>query len=545
MVEPTGYSALDLIGFTDKGDYAAGSTYVKNDVVHYGGNMWLCKLDDTTGHTPAEGTYWTLWLESDTTLASMTDTQISSPVDGDVLEYNSTASKWKNSGTLKALKGAYTENVNVNGSKNILPIICQDGTRQGITISNNGEYLTVSGTASGNPTTISLFDEDLVPVSSSYGTAKTLKELGIDNTKTYIFSRPSSAGNIRYGIWLFNGSTKLTDLELNNETLEIDFPNTYPTCDRLKFSLAVTSGAVVSSGTAFKPMFCLKIDYDFDSTWVPFASSNRALSRNKVSWSDEAQIGAVNVFPVYTNRTETSSNGVSVVFDNDGIMTFSGTPSANSLITCSETFVLKKGTYKISGSPYVNDDTVQIGISVRTDSSTLVTNTSKSNNGGENIFTVSADTACKMYCYVKQNFASTGMVCKPIVTPILDYTGPYAPYAMTNKELTDYTTASIASLFNGNLDITEISVPSNTETKIISNSGVYLIFISGGVFEASALCMAVIHGSSAGSSGVQKIYEATPGNLTFNTSVVKELKVTSSNYSLRVRIITIKAGKNY
>ena len=29
MAAPEGYVALDLIGFTDKGDYAAGTTYVK------------------------------------------------------------------------------------------------------------------------------------------------------------------------------------------------------------------------------------------------------------------------------------------------------------------------------------------------------------------------------------------------------------------------------------------------------------------------------------------------------------------------------------
>ena len=47
MIEPTGYTALDLVGFTDRGTYAANVNYVKNDLVHYGGNIWRILIDDT------------------------------------------------------------------------------------------------------------------------------------------------------------------------------------------------------------------------------------------------------------------------------------------------------------------------------------------------------------------------------------------------------------------------------------------------------------------------------------------------------------------
>ena len=62
MIEPTGYTALDLVGFTDKGPYAANVNYVKNDLVHHGGNIWRILIDDTIGITPAEGPNYTVFV---------------------------------------------------------------------------------------------------------------------------------------------------------------------------------------------------------------------------------------------------------------------------------------------------------------------------------------------------------------------------------------------------------------------------------------------------------------------------------------------------
>lgn len=68
MINPTGYTALDLVGFTDRGTYASNVNYVKNDIVHYGGNLWRCKIDDTMNVTPAEGENWTVFVGEPTNL---------------------------------------------------------------------------------------------------------------------------------------------------------------------------------------------------------------------------------------------------------------------------------------------------------------------------------------------------------------------------------------------------------------------------------------------------------------------------------------------
>lgn len=107
MNTPSGYTALDFVGFTDKGAYSSSATYVRNDLVHADNKIWKCKIDDTTGVAPTEGANWTIFMDSQTALSGMTDVSMSSLTDGDDLEYEASSQKWKNKNTLKALKTNY------------------------------------------------------------------------------------------------------------------------------------------------------------------------------------------------------------------------------------------------------------------------------------------------------------------------------------------------------------------------------------------------------------------------------------------------------
>jgi hypothetical protein len=62
MTHPEGYTALDLVGFTDKGTYASNVYYVKNDIAHYAGALYRCKVDDTINVTPGENSNWTEFI---------------------------------------------------------------------------------------------------------------------------------------------------------------------------------------------------------------------------------------------------------------------------------------------------------------------------------------------------------------------------------------------------------------------------------------------------------------------------------------------------
>jgi len=41
-----------------KGNYDVNANYYRLDNVYYNGDTWVCKSDNTSGVTPAEGPYW-------------------------------------------------------------------------------------------------------------------------------------------------------------------------------------------------------------------------------------------------------------------------------------------------------------------------------------------------------------------------------------------------------------------------------------------------------------------------------------------------------
>lgn len=78
MAIPEGYVALDFVGFTDRGTYNSGATYVINDLVHDAyNNIWKCLQDNTSNVAPAAGAYWTLFMGSSDSLAGTTATDTS------------------------------------------------------------------------------------------------------------------------------------------------------------------------------------------------------------------------------------------------------------------------------------------------------------------------------------------------------------------------------------------------------------------------------------------------------------------------------------
>lgn len=72
MVEiPEGYTELELVGFTDKGSYADGTSYVKNDLVHYGGAIYKCIVDDTVDVLPSNTSCWEVFILNHSNLDSI------------------------------------------------------------------------------------------------------------------------------------------------------------------------------------------------------------------------------------------------------------------------------------------------------------------------------------------------------------------------------------------------------------------------------------------------------------------------------------------
>lgn len=172
---------------------------------------------------------------------------------------------------------ALTNNINVNGSKNVLASLTPSGTYLGITISRNESGdIVVNGTATTSPTTISLFDRTFKHIGEA--TILRFTDLGIDKTKKYVFSRAEKVSNLRYNIRVMNGTTQVAEIELgNNDGLYTVIDFSQYTCDGLKADIVVTNGTTITN-KVFSAMLCLESDYDLDPTYQPYAKTNRKLT---------------------------------------------------------------------------------------------------------------------------------------------------------------------------------------------------------------------------------------------------------------------------
>jgi len=75
MAIPDGYVALDFVGFTDKGIYDSGVTYMTNDLIHDSyNNIWRCIKDDTSNVDPVAGEYWAVFINATDSLSGNTAT---------------------------------------------------------------------------------------------------------------------------------------------------------------------------------------------------------------------------------------------------------------------------------------------------------------------------------------------------------------------------------------------------------------------------------------------------------------------------------------
>lgn len=454
MVEPTGYSALDLIGFTDRGDYAAGSTYVRNDLVHYNDNIWKCKFDDTTGQTPIEGTYWTLWIDGNSTLSDLSDTAITSPSNGDVLEYDSITNKWKNSGALSSLKDAFTNNVNNNGCKNLLPF---DKFRDGSTkFSQNGctgtiteNGITFSGTSSAGvyPNSQNFILKKGTYVLSCEG----LTSCGFANFKLY---KVADSSNIVYIL--------ATDTnEYKEFTVSADV--------EVRAEFATNDSGVTFSGTV-KPMYCLKTDWDLSNTWEPSTKTNRQLTEDSVTWTDEAQIGAVN-FCMNNAITQTKNTVVFTVDSSTKEINVNGTNNSSSsfvveIASVADNFVLKKGTYRLSGCP---DGSVSDAYRLQIYDTSGATAYAIDRGDGA-IFTLAQDTQVRVTIRIGGSASVSNKTFKPMIAPI-SYNGPYVPPAKTNKELTDD-----AKLEDIGFTNTASGITFSTSSYVLKKSGIVDVY---------------------------------------------------------------------
>lgn len=337
MVNPTGYTALDLIGFTDKGPYLSSENYVKNDLVHYSGNIWRCLIDDTTGIAPAEGVNWTLFIGEPTNLVE----RIIAPVEtdpatnawavgrqiifndnlyeviaaitaGDALvtyEDDPTNANIKladpvetqvlaQKTQIQTLTNQANAMVNVYGSKNLAPNEATNGSTSGgsVTITvNDDESITLNGTATSAGVVV------------IYGIDKPFWNDALKGKNVTLTGFPQ--GTFPSGTVLRINFQKIVDGSQTIISSIIDsgsgasgvIPND---TTHVSYYISVASTTVFNNVT-FKPM--LRDARIADSTYEPYAKTNRqlteALTTQTISNSNVvAQIGTLNSSPTHIKK---------------------------------------------------------------------------------------------------------------------------------------------------------------------------------------------------------------------------------------------------
>lgn len=143
-------------------------------------------------------------------------------------------------------------------------------------------------------------------------------------------------------------------------------------------------------------------------------------------------LGAKNMLP--NNATSQVVAGITYTINSDGSITISGTSTASSGIVLSSNQLLHKGTYKTTTGQTQEEDADAFIYVQDTNTQRVI---SRSNDlGVPSQFTLANDTLVNYGVWVDVG-KTVNVTIYPMVRPASIADDTYAPYAQTNKELTD------------------------------------------------------------------------------------------------------------
>ena len=229
MVNPSGYTALDLVGFTDRGPYNPNYNYVANDLAHHAGSIWCCLIDDTMGIEPTDGVNWRFWV--------------------------------------KDSQEGISDIVNILGAKNLLDVTPRLKAEPSVRsyLSYDGQIITVNGTVSTSEYT------RLNGVNGAFTLPK----------GNYIFSGTSSNSNIKLA--LRKNGTEFVLSQNPNAT----FTSNGDT-DEFTFLLNVKAGTYTNE--TVKAM--IRPSGIEDDTWQPYTKTNKELTSDIQNLSNNVNANA-------------------------------------------------------------------------------------------------------------------------------------------------------------------------------------------------------------------------------------------------------------
>lgn len=162
--------------------------------------------------------------------------------------------------------------------KNILPIKWASQTQRGVTFTRHiDDSYTLSGTCTGNPLTIDLFSVGTYNNTGDTSNFNIVDGIKIDKSKPYILTRSDT--QIRFTLVLYQDETSVATVGFNNtggsSYMEIDFSQY--TFNKIKAVVRFGNNTNYD-GKTFKPMLCLKSDYEVSTSQQPYAKTNSQLT---------------------------------------------------------------------------------------------------------------------------------------------------------------------------------------------------------------------------------------------------------------------------
>lgn len=199
------------------------------------------------------------------------------------------------------------------------------------------------------------------------------------------------------------------------------------------------SNETVLDNYVLKPM--LRLASIEDDTYEPYAPTNK----DAMDYRSNRRLGAKNLLPYPYNETTKTINGITFTDNGDGTVTIktdSGGATASTRFyfqNLADKFDLENGEYILSDNS-LDSSKVYSEVALYNGSTyQYIAHRTYSNN--EQAFALS-DTPTRdrltAYIQVIQGYTNTtGFTFKPMIRIVSDTDNIYAPYAMTNKQLTD------------------------------------------------------------------------------------------------------------
>ena len=448
MNVPSGYTALDMIGFTDQGVYNSATAYVKNDIVHYNGNLWKCLVDDTTAVTPTEGANWTVFLAEPTSAAE----DIIAPVEAT----------------------ATSTRIYSVGDQLILGDVLYD-VKQAI---NVGDTLTEGTNIAAADTIVEQLAEkadsaDLAAVATSgeYSDLNNLPTLGTAAAKNVPESGDASNTEVVMG----------NDTRLTNARNAADVPAWAKAPNKPTYNGSEIATSTAESGTDQQSISdTIASGTSMDGAVGTLLNNDKTLDTNVASLketltnevSTRSELTAHNLNgTMYWNYSPRTHLGVTFTYNhNDGTISVSGTndnTDSSSFGTQNTYCFIAPVTAQVILSNVmegITNSSVYCTAWDATDSNRPYTDSTKTNRVASNAkaygtneisFWMEKGHLYRIACWVAKGFATTlnGEKYKPLLRLATDEDTTYTPYAATNQQLTglisnDFTNGAVNLLPN-------------------------------------------------------------------------------------------------